>query len=271
MGLDDFKQDANEESTESNKSEQNGFDNSPIEDIHDSFENKVSDRKYLKKGTSESLEHYKTKCAVALQLDRIGYKVDGEHAISVDGMDEKSIVDVYAELREGEDGLRVSTDGIDAIKNIVVEVGHYTARRANIGSSFADCIVWVPKGGQLSEAVIILNMNVNNEVTILSDIASRHNQNKYTEGDDDEVHLADKLNEQIEKHTFRDDNDKVFRPDVDQLYVHKYRLMSEHILYNYTNATNFDVNDILESINLENYTIDRSDVETVLNALGFLQ
>lgn len=198
----------------------------------------------VERGGSESDEHYESKSLAALQLSRLGYRVEGEKRF-----DDKSIrADLWAQLSTDASSEDIKNELTSLPYTIIVEVGSLNAKRAKKFNEECDVLLWLEKSSNLSDSSIVT----------LSD----------TLRVDKKFPIID--SKKIEDMLYTDSSGEKFNPSVQDIHIKKYKLLAEHILSNFNDATQFTISEIKKEVSIDNHTITKNDIEKVLNTLGFI-
>lgn len=227
------------------RSDHDGSNQEEDVDEHDTDEDSSKNAHNIERGGSESDEHYKSKCIAALQLSKLGYEVEGEKKLESTGLQadiwgERSVNMPSNQVKENESGLLPET--------IIIEVGHLTAERAKKFNKECSRLLWLEKDSTSSDSSAI---TLSGMLRI-----------------DDDVSIID--SRKMGDMEYINSSGEAFSPNIQDIYIEKYKILAERILSKFDNATEFDVSDIHNEVSIDGYRIKETDIEKVLDALGFV-
>jgi len=237
MGLENFIQDEGD-----NKNEIEVKSEYEIEkDVNEEISHLIKQMNGMEKGM-EDVTHYNSKIKAAISLARHDYFVYIEHNYIKDTNER---ADVYAVYDDDE----TSKDEIE-YKELIVEVGKYSASRAKNALKEVDCIIMVPKGGTLDNGMIVTSNNF---------IKSSHNK------------VPAELMETLDGNVYQDIDGAPFVPEVENLYVETYKDIATIMVDNLTDVSDLSREDIIENVNdSANHSYSENDILKVADEVGFI-
>jgi len=248
MGLDEFKSGTNDNSYSNDKDniQADGDDvleidvnGSTYETISEYIENNDEDSgtPNLKHTGSEGKDHFNTKSRVAIQMYKMGWNVSVEKYVSIENNGHLE-VDILAIG----DPDNISTDmRIPADSIIAVEIGGYSQPRAKKILNVVDAVLWIGKGKNLSDAVVI------------QDLVPQDEEYSFKKS-----------------YTYESNTGKEIEPKLDKLYVDRYKMIAKEIMAAFNSVDNIE--SVMSYLNnCTDYSVTEPELEKILTAIGFIE
>jgi len=238
MGLENFKSDSNDKDEVINISSQI--------DTHSHIDDEVSHLIGQINGfdrDNEDPSHYNSKIKSGITLAKEGFKVYFEETFIEDS---RQRADVYATYNRDKSDSDYSEN--ITYEEIIVEVGEYDASRAKNAMRHVDCIILVPKGETIGEGLLITNNDFINSPS-----------------HDVPIELRETLNNKI----YTNVDGVPFVPDVDSLYIQRYKEICSIIITEITDASGMTDEEIINSVNsLDGADYSENDILKVADEIG---